>query len=143
MEWVYDDGGRFAAGFKGEAADCVCRAIAIAAERPYSEVYAELAAANKASGGKRSARNRIPKKVTREYLTARGWVWVPTMKIGQGCTVHLTPDELPSGRIICSVSKHLCAVVDGVLHDTHDCSREGTRCVYGYFTKAQCVGGGK
>jgi len=24
-------------------------------------------------------------------------------------------------------------VIDGVLHDTHDCSRDGTRCVYGYW----------
>jgi|SRR5262245_25045412 len=26
------------------------------------------------------------------------------------------------------------AVIDGVIHDTHDCSRDGTRCVYGYFS---------
>jgi hypothetical protein len=24
-------------------------------------------------------------------------------------------------------------VIDGVIHDTHDCSRNGTRCVYGYY----------
>jgi len=135
MKWVFNDGGREEAGFKGEAGDCVCRAIAIADERPYKEVYDELAAANKESGGKKSARNGIPKKVIRKYLADRGWTWTPTMKIGQGCTVHLTPEELPSGRIICSVSKHLCAVLDGVLHDTHDCSREGKRCVYGYYAK--------
>src|SRR5262245_46562233 len=28
--FVYDDGGRAAAGFKGKAGDCVCRAIALA-----------------------------------------------------------------------------------------------------------------
>lgn len=27
----------------------------------------------------------------------------------------------------------IAAVVDGVLHDTFDCSRGGTRCVYGYY----------
>jgi hypothetical protein len=27
------------------------------------------------------------------------------------------------------------AVVDGVIHDTSDCSREGTRFVYGYWQK--------
>jgi hypothetical protein len=26
-------------------------------------------------------------------------------------------------------------VIDGVIHDTHDCSRGGTRCVYGYWRK--------
>lgn len=27
--------------------------------------------------------------------------------------------------------------MDGVIHDTHDCSRKGSRCVYGYFSKPQ------
>ena len=31
------------------------------------------------------------------------------------------------------LSGHLAAVIDGVVHDIHDCSRDGTRCVYGYF----------
>lgn len=62
-----------------------------------------------------------------------GWTWHPTMQIGSGCTVHLDRDELPAGRVIVAVSKHVCAVIDGVLRDTHDCSRAGTRCVYGYW----------
>lgn len=33
--FIFNDGGRAAAGFRGKAGDCVCRAIAIAAERPY------------------------------------------------------------------------------------------------------------
>jgi hypothetical protein len=45
----------------------------------------------------------------------------------------LKEDELPKGRIICRLSKHYAAVIDGVLNDTYDCSRKGTRCVYGYF----------
>ena len=57
------------------------------------------------------------------------------MAIGQGCKVHLRADELPTGRLIVAVSKHITAVIDGVIHDTHDCSRSGTRCVYGYFTE--------
>jgi hypothetical protein len=55
------------------------------------------------------------------------------MQIGSGCTVHL----LPSGKLVVSVSKHLTAVIDGVIHDTHDCSRAETRCVYGYWNKPQ------
>jgi hypothetical protein len=68
------------------------------------------------------------------YLVDHGWTWTPTMKIGQGCTVHLRAEELPSGRLIVRVSRHMCAVIDGVIHDTHDPSREGTRCVYGYWS---------
>lgn len=60
----------------------------------------------------------------------------PTMAIGSGCKVHLRADELPTGRLVVSVSKHLVAVVDGVVHDTHDPRRGGTRCVYGYWTFA-------
>jgi hypothetical protein len=59
------------------------------------------------------------------------------MQIGSGCTVHLRPKELPAGRLVVSVSKHLTAVIDGVIHDTHDCSRRGTRCVYGYWQPGQ------
>ena len=50
--------------------------------------------------------------------------------------MHLAKDELPNGRLIVRVSKHITAVINGVIHDTHDFSRDGTRCVYGYFTKA-------
>jgi hypothetical protein len=57
------------------------------------------------------------------------------MGIGTGCTVHLKADELPAGRIIVRLSGHYAAVIDGVLHDTSDCSRDGTRCVYGYWVK--------
>jgi hypothetical protein len=55
------------------------------------------------------------------------------MLIGQGCKVHLRSDELPSGRLIVRVSGHITSMIDGVLHDTYDCSRNGTRCVYGYY----------
>lgn len=50
MNWVYNDGGRADAGFKGEAGDCVTRAIAIAMDRPYKEVYNELASEVKLAG---------------------------------------------------------------------------------------------
>jgi hypothetical protein len=33
------------------------------------------------------------------------------MQIGPGCTVHLRADELPSGRLVVSVSKHLIAAI--------------------------------
>jgi hypothetical protein len=34
-----------------------------------------------------------------------------------------------AGRLVVSVSGHMVAVIDGVIHDNHDCSRGGTRCV--------------
>jgi hypothetical protein len=70
-----------------------------------------------------------------DYMTSLGFVWVPTMFVGQGCKVHLREGELPMGRLVVSVSRHMCAVIDGVSNDTHDSSRSGNRCVYGYYIK--------
>jgi len=133
MTWEYNDGGRDGSGFQGLAGDCVTRAIAIALELPYREVYDELAGRMAERGKPRSARRGIDRAVYERYLIERGWEWVPTMTIGSGCRVHLRAEELPAGRIIARLSKHVCAVLDGVVHDTHDPTREGTRCVYGYF----------
>ena len=80
-----------------------------------------------------SSRTGVVRKVYNEYLKSLGYQWTPTMLIGQGCKVHLRSDELPSGRLIIKVSKHITSMIDGVLHDTYDCSRNGTRCVYGYY----------
>lgn len=134
MEWVYDDGGRSQYFEAEHVGDCACRAIAIATERDYKQVYSELARMQKAQGRKRSARNGVTIDNVRKYMENHGWRWVPTMKVGQGCKVHMRKYELPSGRIVCRLSGHVAAVIDGVLHDTYDCTREGTRCVYGYWT---------
>ena len=138
--WVHDDGGRAAAGYKGEAGDCVTRAIAIATGLPYQAVYVGLNVAaqgerrSKRKRGTSSARQGVYKPTLRKYIAAMGWTWTPTMHIGQGCTVHLKASELPGGRVIVSLSKHVTAIIDGVIHDTHDPARDGTRCVYGYWT---------
>lgn len=133
MDVVITDGGRAAAGFKGEAGDCVTRAIAIATGRRYRDVYDDLARRMADLGQPRSARNGIARPAYDAYLADAGWTWVPTMQVGQGCTVHLRADELPGGPLVVRVSKHMTAVIDGVVHDDHDPTRDGTRCVYGYF----------
>ena len=68
-------------------------------------------------------------------MQSLGFKSVATMGIGTGCKVHLKADELPKGRIICNLSRHYCAVVDGVINDTYDPSRGETRCVYSYLIK--------
>lgn len=139
--WIYDDGGRQAAGYQGYASDCVVRAIAIATELPYQEVYEGINdAAHGERHGKRKkglshARTGVYKQTYRKYMERLGWTWTPTMAIGSGCTVHLKADELPPGRLIVSVSGHLVAMIDGVAHDTSDPTRDGKRCVYGWFRK--------
>lgn len=137
--WQYDDGGRAAAGFRSEMGDCVCRAIAIATGIAYAEVYRRLAEigraeAPRARGKPSHPRTGVNRTCYEAMLVNLGATWTSTMAIGSGCRVHLRADELPGGRLIARLSKHLVAVIDGVTHDTYDCSREGMRCVYGYFT---------
>ena len=119
MLFVYDDGGRKAAGYKGTTGDCACRAVAIAAQRPYQEVYDLINEyAKKERTGKRkrkvsNARTGVYQTTMLKVMSHYGFKWVATMHIGQGCTVHLREDELPRGRIVCNLSRHYAAVIDG------------------------------
>lgn len=138
--FIYNDGGRAAAGFKGQAGDCVCRAAAIASGRSYAEIYnlviglSSRERRSKRKRGKSNPREGVYKPTTRRLFEYLGFTWTPTMQIGSGCKVHLRKDELPSGRIVVNLSGHVSAVIDGVIHDVYDPSRNGTRCVYGYWT---------
>jgi len=148
IEFKFNDGGRAAAGYKGFTGDCVCRAIAISTEQPYQTVYDELTARTKSwrtnSNSKQAyyakpagdyPRTGVAMKVIRTYLKDLGWTWTPTMFVGKGCKVHLRKNELPAGRLIVQLSNHITSVIDGILNDTYEDAREGTRCVYGYWKK--------
>ena len=147
MEFNFNDGGRADAGYKGRTGDCVTRAVAIAAELPYKQVYDRLADGNatqrvtkrikKSRARARTASKGIntTRKWFKDYMKSLGFKWVSTMGIGTGCKVHLKADELPKGRVIARVTRHYCAVIDGVINDTYDPSRGETRCVYSYWIK--------
>lgn len=162
LPWIYDDGGRSAAGFRGDADDCVTRAIAIALDLPYREVYDELheqqrvwlASRRKRRSGTASPRGGVYREVFGPWLAmVHDWTFTPTMSIGSGCRYHLAVGELPidRGPLITNLSKHVAAALPGdhprvydrrygpsdlVLLDNHDPTREGTRCVYGYWSSA-------
>jgi len=148
VRWVADDGGRADAGFKGVTGDCVTRAIAIASGQSYKRVYDDLHEAvlscrphmaklelryGQHARRHASPRTGVHRRFYEPYLFGLGFLWTPTMSIGSGTTVHLREDELPGGRLVVAVSKHLTAVIDGAIHDTFDQSRDGERCVYGYY----------
>lgn len=140
---VEDDGGR-AHWFRNEAdGDCACRSIAIASGRPYREVWDRifvLARRHERRGKHKRSISHPDRGVYRPLMhrilvTELGFEWTPTMQVGSGCTVHVRPDELPAeGRHVLSLSKHFTALVDGKLRDVHDPGRDGTRCVYGYWS---------
>ena len=140
MKWIYDDGGR-SKYFRGTTGDCVCRAIAIATGKDYKEVYDMINNYIKQEQLDdmyvENARTGVSKEVCSKLLESLGWKWIPCMYFGKGCTTHLKSGELPKkGTLIVSVSKHLTCVKDNVIYDTFDPSRDGTRCVYGYYAKA-------
>jgi hypothetical protein len=111
--------------------------------KPYQEVYDalnRLALSERIGTRKKKtsdSRTGVFRVSYQRYLESLGWQWNSTMTIGSGCRVHLRSAELPDGRLVVRLSKHLTAVIDGVIHDTHDCSRQGRRCVYGYFSKPE------
>lgn len=140
MRWIQCDGGRQRAGYKGVTGDCVTRAIAIAANLPYQEVYDALneLASNERRGKRKksisNARTGVHRFTYEKYLFSLGWKWQPTMTIGSGCKVHVRDGELPTDKwLILSLSKHLCAFKNNFIFDMFDPSRNGTRCVYGYY----------
>jgi hypothetical protein len=73
MKVVIDDGGREAAGFKGSAGDCVCRAIAIASGVPYKEVYGVLADGNKTQRITRRQRKKTGRGVAERLAVLKQW----------------------------------------------------------------------
>lgn len=119
-EFVFNDGGRLHAGYRGIGGDCVCRAIAIATEIPYREVWTRLADIKRDITGKRTADKGIPigHSKVESYMKELGFVHVG---LGQWHDVFKIED-LPKGRLIAhlmtrSGDPHSVAVIDGVTHD--------------------------
>lgn len=147
----FNDGGRSVAGYKGHTRDCVVRALSIAAfgaglpdspavgacyQQARQLVRQYAARERPGAKGKRSSLSGGVRRATlRRIMTDLGWRWRATMAIGGGCTTHLRADELPLGVLIVACSRHATTMIDGVIYDTHDPSREGTRCVYGFWYK--------
>lgn len=131
LEYKYNDGGRSQYYKTSMVRDCVTRAIAIASNKDYKEIYNLVKSYLKP---KKSPNNGVPNKLVKKIMTDLGYQWVSKMSIGTGCTTHLSQDEIPMDKIIiCNVSRHVVAVVNGVVNDTFDCTRDGNRCVYGYW----------
>ena len=126
LAWRYDDGGRAVAGHPTDRryGDCVCRAIAIATNLTYQEVYDDLEAGMRTQRrSKHETRNRDPdhgvnvnRKWFRDYMCELGFVWHP---VGR-CRRYFVQEAIPlRGRIIVLLHDHVSAVIDGVIHDTY------------------------
>lgn len=151
MSWVFDDGGAAAAGYTPDARDCVPRSIAIASGLEYIYVLAELrqrsaawvadsrsqhARVLRAKGRRLHPRSGVLPQVFRPWLQELGFQWVPAIAVGTGVQVHLRPGEMPDVLAIVRCSKHLTVWDHGVIRDVFDPSRDGTRAVYGWWTRS-------
>ena len=142
LGFQYNSGGREKYFQKERVGDCVCRAIAIANDMDYLEVYnlindyAKKEHISKRKKKKSSARNGVYRNSYDKLLKDLGWTFIPLMTIGSGCQVHLRANEIPMNKtIIVRLSRHLSCIKSGIINDTYDCSRNGTRCIYGYWYK--------
>lgn len=134
MRWIYDDGGRAAAGHTEEVNDCVCRAIAIVTERPYHEIWCELRDLMLAQISK--SKSGVEEYVEHQLMEKLGWTWVPTYH------KRLQEGDIPSGRLIVHIRGHSVAVIDGVIHDRSDCSLNRTgmpQWIYGYYKQGVAI----
>lgn len=128
LDYKFNDGGRSKYFKADNVRDCVTRSIAIATGWDYKEIYKEL----KSMGA--NPRNGVKHSIIKKYMKLHKFEWHALMTIGSGCKHHLRANEIPMDkRIICNVSGHLTAVIYGVVNDTYDCTRDGNRCVYGYW----------
>lgn len=135
LPFKYNDGGRSKYFKANNVRDCAIRAIAIATQQDYKEVYDNLKKLNKGE----SCRNGTPNKISKKYLKQLGWKWIGiNRKNGESCKLNKEDMEKfinNYDRIIIRVSKHLTTIIDGCLNDTFDCSRDGDRGVYGIWVK--------
>ncbi len=131
MNYIYDDGGRRDAGYKGKSGDCGVRAMAIACSIPYKEAMTKC---KEASAVGKMGSKAIARGIYKEDLTAAlallGWKWYSAPKFeGRKARCH----DMPRGHVIARMSKHYTAVIDGVAQDTFDCTH---KMIYGYWAKA-------
>lgn len=143
IEFVYTDGGREKAGFKGTTGDCVIRAIAVATEKDYKEVYNDIYEATRKYAetrnnklarhlrnhpNKMSPREGVYKEIYRPYLESLGWKYISDRQ-------RLNCNKFKSGTYICRVTRHMTVVKNGKLYDSWNCSmaRDGYDKYGNYF----------
>ena len=126
----YDDGGHTAAGFNGNAADCVIRAIAILTRAPYTDIHRRMAAAMKHTSYSASgdAYRQKPRPGIKPRISARAIqnlvktsYGLRRVTLGKGTRPTYTEAWLRHRDCLVGTAQHISAIVDGNLRDTFDC----------------------
>ena len=116
--FVYDDGGRADAGYRGKTGDCVIRATAIATGLEYEKLYKKFARLNKKRYGIATGRQGVAKKDYEPVLESLGFVKRSRQKGSKWET--FTQAYQYYGDCIIVFPHHMAAIVDGNLRDTED-----------------------
>ena len=133
LDFVVDDGGRKAAGYKGNASDCVLRSLSIALGEDYEDLRRELMEETKnfanTSRSRKAKRQKkegssVFKGVYREIysviLKRRGWIRTGMSKIGSSKRYYLTKSDVPPVPVILHTRRHLTTSIDHTIRDTWD-----------------------
>lgn len=157
MNWEYNDGGR-SKYFKSKyVGDCFTRAVAIAMDYDYKEMYNLINSycreerPSKYRKDQSSARNGVYSGMAKKIMKSLGWEYY-SYRDGYGM-IHLNEDELPMGTIVCKLARHVTCVKDHVIYDIYNPSDKSIdfmcdnphkkhvnhkdRCVYGYWYKKE------
>lgn len=117
LKYQFNDGGRFLAGYSGGAGDCVVRALSIATGSSYSNMYEFVNRTARCfeshSKVKSSNVYGIYSNSVKGIMKILRLKWIA--KKSNGMLVIPT-----KGTYIVSLIGHVCAVVDGTIHDTHN-----------------------
>lgn len=117
----HNDGGRAEAGFRGNARDCVCRAISIitgGGGTNYKKWYKLLADMNRKRCGKATAREGLDWKDSDKAMVLAG---LTKVKRSQGDPYPTFTEAYERyGDCIVTTTGHICAIVDGKLQDNGD-----------------------
>ena len=127
--YIYDDGGRKDAGYKGTTGDCVVRAAAIISATDYREMYGMMADANANSAqrakrqgvkrgyAKRTAANGVAKDA---YVKVFGQIGLVKVRLPKGQRPTYTEAYERYGDCVVTTARHMCAIVGGNLRDLFD-----------------------
>jgi hypothetical protein len=120
----YNDGGRHRAGFRENVGDCVTRSISILFGFDYLDAHQQVNILLKRfSDGNSLVPNGITNSSTKKLMKHFGLIWNPTNSF---------LDIPRKGKVILNFPLHVCAVIDGTIHDTHD-NRDISNRIYGFW----------
>ena len=132
LDFVYDDGGRYDAGFRGRpAGDCAVRAAAIVLGRNYREMHKLLGSANrafKADNGKADA-DPSGGVAYGALLSALGELGLFEAEMPGGLQMTLTEAHNHFGDCVAITDggRHMAALMDGAVRDIWDPRYDETR----------------